>query len=62
MVTLPIAAIISRDATRGQFEERPQPHRRPPIEDPEPRVTLRGRGARVLRSLANRLEPEPECA
>jgi hypothetical protein len=62
MNNLPIAALMARDLTRQQFEERPAPQHRPPVEDPEPRVTLRRTSARVLRSLADRLEPAPRCA
>jgi hypothetical protein len=60
---LPIASYFARDMTQQQFSEQPRPRRpRPPTEEHEPRMTLRQRSARVLRSLANRLEPEPECA
>jgi hypothetical protein len=62
MNNLPIAALIARDVTKQQFEEQPEPQHRPPVENPEPRMTLRHRGARVLRSLADRLEPQPRCA
>ena len=64
MVNLPIASQFARDITKQQFTQQPEPrrHRRPPVEDPEPRTSLRQTGARVLRSLADRLEPAPRCA
>jgi len=65
MYELPIVALVARDRMAAQFSEPERPRRRP---DATPAAAIRSRapvrrtGARVLRTLADRIEPAPRCA
>jgi hypothetical protein len=58
----PITALMARDRTAAQFAERRNGR---PAEAPAalvaPRAPVRRTGARVLRTLADRIEPAPRC-
>jgi hypothetical protein len=65
MIDLAIASRIAHDLTKRQFA--PGPRRATPpaaavTPATEPRAPVRRAGARVLRALADRVEPAPRCA
>jgi hypothetical protein len=65
MLDLAVASRIARDLTEQQFGAAAPRSTRTPTAvtaDAEPRAPLRRRTVRVLRRLADRLEPAPRCA
>jgi hypothetical protein len=63
MIDLAVATLVARDVTEAQFAPPPRPGRaRVSAPRPGPRAPVRRAGARLLRVLADRVEPAPRCA
>jgi hypothetical protein len=64
MIELAIASRIAHDEMRRQFAEPPRRPTRAPVAAAaaEPRAPVRRTTVRVLRVVADRLEPAPRCA
>jgi hypothetical protein len=62
MIDLAIASRIANDQMRAQFGDPPRrPARVVPEPVTEPRAPVRRTAVRVLRVIADRLEPAPSC-